>query len=142
MKTKIYLLVCLPAVLVSLVLSSCSIGSYAAISLNDYYSADEITEMSEQYSLTVTSIYMWKPGETGRTMLLITNNDISGSIAKLGTPDESADPEEYCQIFGIVVKSSTAKIDAMKTDGLINELQYTGEDDGGQTLFIKPDGAE
>jgi len=53
----------------SLVTKDAKQNVQAVITLDDYYTVDEITTWAESYDLTLNRIYMWPKGETGRLIL-------------------------------------------------------------------------
>lgn len=52
----------------------------AVISLNDYYSVEEVSTWIGEYGITVERVYMWPEGETGRLSLSVENGGIQDAI--------------------------------------------------------------
>ena len=54
----------------------------AVVPLDDYYSVAEITELAQDNDLVIERVFMWAPGETGKLVLNIENNDIDRAIER------------------------------------------------------------
>ena len=52
----------------------------AVVPLNDYYPISDINELVADRGLTIERVFMWTPGETGKLVLNIENNDIYNAI--------------------------------------------------------------
>lgn len=56
-------------------------GIPTVLSLNDYYTVEEIERLTTEHGLSVQTVYLWEPGETGKLMFRgIENNDIRGRL--------------------------------------------------------------
>lgn len=52
----------------------------AVVSLDDYYSVEEVSSWIEEYGITVERVYMWPEGETGRLALYVENGNIQAAL--------------------------------------------------------------
>lgn len=52
----------------------------AVVSLDDYYTSEEIDYLIVEKSLTVKRAYLWEPGKTGKLSLAIVDNNIEDAI--------------------------------------------------------------
>ncbi len=52
----------------------------AVATMDDYYTIEQINQLVSEYALEIERVYMWKPGETGKLVLSITDNDIYSAI--------------------------------------------------------------
>ena len=78
-------------------------GVPTVLSLNDYYTVEEIERLTAEHGLSVQKAYLWEPGETGKLMLGgIENNDIRGEldwyISEWDEHDPGYTPEELAQL--------------------------------------------
>lgn len=141
----------------------------ALISLDDYYSVDEISTLAKKYDIAINRAYMWPRGETGRLSLYVENGDIDASLEaykKQVAEDSSCDQDvqftEYHQrllngeygIFALTVTASAealadlnAEVDCVSyVDVMYNpEVEAYAEQVGKAVSYIelpaKPDGA-
>ena len=93
----------------------------AVVVFDDYYSAQDVTAFAEKEGLRIEHIYLWVPGETGRTSLSVKENDVQGAITRFyerakaleGTEEFGAAEQDYIRmidgsygIFSITAEAS------------------------------------
>ncbi len=140
----------------------------AVVVLDDYYSVQDIEELAKNENLTINTIYLWAPGETGRAALGVKNNDFKASIARVynrakeheGTEEFNSADEHLIRlidgnygIFSITVEATAEKLNKLKSNKCIEfvDVKYSeaGEKKAAKRgvsiyyieLPYKPDGA-
>jgi len=96
----------------------------AVITLDDYYTVDEITVWAESYDLSLNRIYMWPKGETGRLVLIMDAEssiydrieDYKRQIDAEGTDDEQF-KKDYQRLlngeYGIFALTASASAETL-----------------------------
>lgn len=93
-------------------------GIPTVLSLNDYYTVEEIDQLIAEHDLVVQRAYLWEPGETGKLTLSIKNNDIRDAldrfIAGRNERDAGPPPEEIAQfkVYAITTPEPIWKVAA------------------------------
>ena len=132
----------------------------AVVSLNDYYSVEEVSAWIEEYGLTVERVYMWPEGETGRLSLYVENGNIQDAVEGYMRQTEEAgllqDDGQFCKdytrflngeykVFALTIVASDGSlsepVNVLKSDiGCVSHVKYMTIGDS-RELPSKPDGA-
>ena len=124
-------------------------GIPTVLSLNDYYTVEEIDQLIAEHDLAVQRAYLWEPGETGKLMLGIKNNDIRDAldrfIAGRNERDAGPPPEEIAQfeVYAITTPEPIWKVASFalsehivsRIDSMSFPIRQNFE------MPVKPDGA-
>lgn len=140
----------------------------ALICLNDYYTAQEVTALANDYNATIERVYMWSKGDTGRLLLFVEDGNLVASIenykSQIAESSSCDDPEmlkDYQSfingkfgVFALVVTAPAKTLNDMKLnteyvnfiDVLYNaEAEAYAKKAGKAVSYIelpsKPDGA-
>lgn len=131
----------------------------AVVSLDDYYSVEEVSAWIEKYGITVECVYMWPEGETGRLGLYVENGSIQDAMEDFVrqteesghpmSPEERRDYERFLngehKIFALTVVAPEGTLlgplKALIWDiGCVGHVAFMDRDDS-REIPSKPDGA-
>lgn len=119
------------------------------ISLNDYYTVEEIDQLIDKHEFTIQRAYLWEPGETGKLSLYIEDNDIRDAldrfIAGRNEWDPGPPPEEIAQfkVYAITTPEPIWKVAAFSLSeqivARIDSMSFPTRQNF--EMPVKPDGA-
>ena len=125
-------------------------GIPTVISLNEYYTVEEIDRLIDKHGFDVQRAYLWEPGETGKLMLGIKNNNIRDAldhfIAGRNEWDAGPPPEEIAQfkVYAITTPEPIWKVVAFSLSeqivARIDSMSFPTRQNFEHP--IKPDGAQ
>lgn len=124
-------------------------GIPTVLSLNDYYTVEEIDQLIAEHEFTVQRAYLWEPGETGKLSLYVENNDIRGSlnryIAGRNERDAGPPPEEIAQfkVYAITTTEpiwSVARLFSERVIARIDSMSFPIRQNF--EMPVKPDGEQ
>lgn len=131
----------------------------AVVSLDDYYSVEEVSSWIEKYGVTVERVYMWPEGETGRLALYVKNGSIQDAIEDYAlrteeagiimSPEQRKDYERFLngehKVFALTVVAPEGTLlgplKALKWDiGCVSHVAFMDRNNS-REIPSKPDGA-
>ena len=130
----------------------------AVVSLDDYYSVEEVSSWIEKYGITVERVYMWPEGETGRLGLYVENGSIQDAMEDYArrteesgipmSPEEGKDYKRFLngefKVFALTVVAPEGTLlkplKALKWDiGCVGHIRFM-DSDNSLEIADKPDG--